>query len=81
MRTKKTGFYFTEGFGGDGRQGKHSIGWRPYKIWIGDLWECPDCKSQIVTGVGMQRVAEHYESNFNDILDRTNAKQLLVKDC
>jgi len=81
MRAKKNGFYFTEGMGGDGRRGKHSTEWIPYKIWVGDLWECPDCKAQIVVGVGMNRLAEHYEPDFNDILEQTNAKQLLVKDC
>jgi hypothetical protein len=87
MRIKKTGFYFVEGMphGGeepwDGRSGKNSVGWTPYKIWVGDLFECPDCHNQTISGVGHQRIAEHYEPGFKMALVNLNALQLLVKDC
>lgn len=86
-RPKKNGFYFTEGkphgasVEWDGKQGKHSAGWTPYKVWAGDMWECPDCGAQIVVGVPHNRIAEHYELDFEDVRLRLNATQLLVKDC
>ena len=38
----------------------------PYKLWMGDLWECTKCASQIIVGVGQQVIAEHYEDGFAD---------------
>lgn len=87
MRAKRNGFYFIEGMphGGsepwDGQQGKGSTGWTPYKVWVGDLWECPTCKAQTVIGVAPNRLAEHYEPDFEQVIKRTGAAQLLVKDC
>lgn len=84
MRAKKTGFYFIEGMpreGWDGEQGKNSAGWVPYKVWVGDLYECPDCSAQTVVGVSRNRLSEHFEPNFNEIIMSTGAAQLMVKDC
>lgn len=88
MRAKRNGFYFVEGkpYGGleawDGQSGKDSVGWTAYKLWVGDLWECPGCHTQTVAGVAHSRVAEHYENDFEDKLTRTGAMQnLFVKDC
>lgn len=84
---KKSGYYFVEGkqWGGDeewdGGRGKDSVGWTGYKVWSGDLYECSGCGSQIVVGVGTNRVAEHHESNFDTVVEQTGARQLLVKDC
>jgi hypothetical protein len=33
----------------------------PYQIWSGDLFECPSCKVEIVSGFGQQPVAEHFQ--------------------
>lgn len=35
--------------------------WRDYKLWMADLWKCEGCGHEMVTGFGMQPVAEHYE--------------------
>ena len=88
-RIKKNGYYFIEGMPHgdlendipwDGKSGKDSVGWIPYKLWVGDLWECPDCKAQIVTGVTKNRIAEHYEVTFTQQIQHCNP-QLFVKDC
>ena len=87
MRPKRNGYYFVEGkpWGGgmewDGERGKDSLGWTPYKVWVGDVWACPDCGSQIINGVGIDPVAEHYQDGFDEVMTRTNARQLMVKDC
>lgn len=88
MRPLRNGFYFIEGkpYGDpntpwDGSAGKHSVGWTPYKVWLGDLWGCPDCDAQIVVGVARTRLTEHYEPDFANVIARTGAAQLLVKDC
>jgi hypothetical protein len=55
-RPKRNGVYLCEGMPHgpewDGKSGRDSPGWLPYKIWQGDLWECPDCHAQIISGVG-----------------------------
>lgn len=84
MRAKKTGFYFLEGMpseGWDGKSGKDSSGWVPYKLWIGDLFECPDCGAQTVSGMNRNPVAEHYQPDFATMVARTGADRLMVKDC
>lgn len=38
--------------------------WKPYKLWMGDLWECLGCGNEIVVGHASSPIAEHYQSNF-----------------
>jgi hypothetical protein len=59
-RVKKNGFVFCEMI----PEGK--IGWRAYKVWHGDLWECPNCEHQLIEGVGKEPVAEHFDEEFAD---------------
>jgi hypothetical protein len=61
------------GIGGNGQ-------WWPYKLWVGDLWECPDCLTQIIIGTGQHPVAEHYESDFARKVTEYDP-QLQVNDC
>lgn len=60
--------------------------WKPYKLWMGDLWECPDCHAQTISGVGINRVAEHYEPDFEQKAKQAAAmnphgKLFQVNDC
>lgn len=82
-RAKKNGFYFLEGmpkFSGAAPGNAEPQNWEPYKLWCGDLWECPDCGAQIINGTGHDRVAEHYEFNFEDKVQRSGA-DFQVNDC
>jgi hypothetical protein len=54
MNAEKNGVCFTTIFS-DGRR---------YQLWSGDKWKCPDCKAEIIVGVGQSPIAEHYERNF-----------------
>jgi len=84
FRPKKNGFHFLEGMPirMDAKPGKGERGkWRPYKLWVGDLWECRDCKAQIVVGVPLEHISEHYQDEFLDEVHRRNATQLQVNDC
>jgi hypothetical protein len=88
MRPKKNGFYFTEGMPHshptephDNKVGKGSQGWSPYKVWVGDLWECPTCGSRIIVNVGSRPLSEHYQPGFTQLVTATGADWLLVKDC
>lgn len=81
-RMVRAGLPFIEGMpsGNDAPAGnKAPDRWRPYKVWFGDLWRCPDCGAEIISGVGSQRVAEHYEADFKDWADR--AEGLQINDC
>jgi hypothetical protein len=84
-RPKRNGVYLCEGMPHgpewDGQIGRDSPGWLPYKIWLGDLWECPNCHSQIISGVGAQPLDEHYTATFKQNLARTNALSYFIKDC
>jgi len=83
MRPKRNGYSFLEGMpvGQVHGTGKGAKGWVPYKLWMGDLWECPTCKTQLITGVAPKPIAEHHESNFGQQVESYGAQRLLVKDC
>jgi len=36
----------------------------PYQIWLADLFECPVCKVQIVSGFADRPLARHFEADF-----------------
>ena len=54
--------------------------WKPYKIWMGDLWECNGCGAEIIVGVGRHSVSEHYYHNFKAMIEKLNAR-IQVNDC
>jgi hypothetical protein len=82
FRPKKNGFPFIEGMPigsvapGTCRPDK----WKPYKLWMGDLWECHGCGANIVVGVGLNSIAEHYQEEFPRLVERL-APTLQVNDC
>lgn len=54
-------------------------GWVPYKLWVGDEWECRGCGAKIIIGC-LHPVAEHYESSFKGHVE-FYAPQIQVNDC
>lgn len=78
-RPSKTGVYFLENMPivngaapGDAEPEK----WKPYKLWSGDEWKCPNCKSTIIVGTGLVPIAFHHEPNFLDKVERFGADKL-----
>lgn len=54
--------------------------WSPYKLWVADLWECPDCGHELIVGWASAPVSEHYKPEFKaEIMARRPV--LLVNDC
>ena len=67
FRPSQNGKWFIEGMpdGNDAPSGLSAPErWRPYKLWNGDEWRCPDCGSTIIVGVAGRPLAEHYEPDF-----------------
>jgi len=58
---KKNSVYVLETFGD---------GIKPFRIWMADLLECPDCEFNLLTHFGSRQVSEHFESDFEDWLDK-----------
>lgn len=84
FRPRKNGYYFIEGMPKQtlAPRGKgNDDHWRPYKLWSGDLWECPNCHVQIVVGTAIHPVAEQHEPSFARDVVQFGAQQLIVKDC
>ena len=42
----------------------------PYKLWSADLLECPKCNHRIITGFGNRAIAEHYQPDFTETVDK-----------
>ncbi len=55
LRPRKNGVIVLETF---------EDGHTPYKIWMADLFECPDCAHQIIDGYGVNPISEHYMDDF-----------------
>lgn len=83
FRPKQTGLPFIEGMpkGGIPKAGNAEPDkWRPYKLWMGDLWECPDCHAEVIVGVAHNPVAEHFEEHFASAVAERGAV-LQINDC
>ncbi len=84
FKIEKSGFYFLEGMpteNGALPGGIDKEKWKPYKLWAGDKWKCPGCGAEIISGVGFNRIAEHYEEDFQTRIEQMNATQFQVNDC
>lgn len=44
---------------------------QPYQIWDADLWSCPKCGYELITGFGQGPIAQHWEEG--GVLERTIA--------
>jgi hypothetical protein len=66
-RIEKSGAYVIEYFG---------IPPHPYKIWMYDGWKCPKCGHVIMAGHGDGPISEHFEPDFNDILNNLKEGKL-----
>lgn len=45
----------------------------PYKVWFADLWRCPKCGHKVIAGFGLKCVSQHYQDNFQAVLERAQA--------
>jgi hypothetical protein len=83
FKPAKIGFYFTEGMPADGAKPglEDAARWTPYKVWVGDIYECAGCGTQIIVGAPPDRIAEHYESDFAETRRKLSADQFQVNDC
>jgi hypothetical protein len=56
MKVKRNGIELLEMAGAQNPQ--------PYKLWQADLFMCPGCGIEIVSGYGQKPVAEHFQDGF-----------------
>ncbi len=82
FRPKKNDFSFIEGMPVDGAKPgtAEPEKWKPYKLWLGDKWECKGCGAEIVVGTGRIPVSEHYKPDFPQTVLAYNPT-LQVNDC
>jgi len=82
-RVQKNGVAFIEAmpFGVNAPPGTEAPElWRPYKLWRGDLWRCEGCDHVLIAGVARAPVVEHYQSEFNDWVDKLGPI-VTINDC
>lgn len=41
-------------------------------VWAGDMYECPKCKAQIITGFGKGAIAYEHEPKFERYATQSN---------
>lgn len=84
FRMKRSGYYFTEGMPVHNEAAAGTAepeGWRPYKLWSGDLYECQGCGAQIISGFGHGPIAIQHHDNFEALRVELGANRLQVNDC
>jgi hypothetical protein len=57
----------------------HDDEWADYKLWLGDLWSCPECGHEIVIGA-LRPLSEHYEPGYQAALARC-PPTIRINDC
>jgi hypothetical protein len=65
LRPEKNGVWLIEMF-------QHDT--EPYSIWHADLWKCPKCGVEIVSGYG-GKATFYFEENFPRLLDIAQQEQ------
>jgi hypothetical protein len=78
FRMVRSGVAFEEGMPTTDAVGTPT--WKPYKLWLGDLWRCPTCKAETISGVGGGPVAEHFQSDYA-LAVQTLRPLVRVDDC
>lgn len=85
-RPKRNGVKFIEMMPKDGAARPTKAGteepesWQPYKLWVGDLWECRGCGHLSIHGVGFGPLAERHQEHFAKECAAGNVV-VLVNDC
>ena len=54
--------------------------WKPYKLWMADLWRCEGCGTEILCGFGRLPISIQHEFDFADKVARSNSV-VQVNDC
>lgn len=54
--------------------------WVPYKLWFGDLWKCPGCGHELISGTGFTPIAVVHEDGFAEKVKLRGAT-FQVNDC
>lgn len=81
FKIERNGVRFIEAMPGNGNPVAGTFeahNWTPYKLWLGDLWKCPDCGAQTISGVGLQPISEHFHENFAELAKDAS---IVVNDC
>ena len=84
FRPKKSGTWFIEGMPTDNLAAPGTAEperWKPYKLWAGDLWACGGCGAEIVVGVAHHPLAEHFQSDFAAVCERSPVPLVQINDC
>ncbi len=37
----------------------------PYRVWFADLWRCPTCAAEVVTGFAPKPWGEHFQPDYS----------------
>jgi hypothetical protein len=63
FRPKKNGVWLTE-----------MAEFGPYRVWAADLWECPGCGTQVISGFANEPT-EHFEKGFDYFYAKVHASE------
>lgn len=69
MKTEQNGVFVAEMF-----QDNAKI----YKIWHADMWKCPLCDYEVISGFGFSPLANHFDRDLEEWVKELKAKGEVV---
>lgn len=83
-RPERTGLSFIEGMPQRSDTppglGARESEWVPYKLWSGDVWKCPGCGHELISGTGSIPIAVVHEDGFAEKV-KLHGATFQVNDC
>jgi hypothetical protein len=52
----------------------------PYKLWMGDLWECRGCGHELIVGTGQLPISQDFHPDFQKQIKDWRA-EIKINDC
>ena len=79
MRCKKNDVKVIEGMPTKNADGEEV--WVPYKVWAADLWACPTCNHQIITGYSKRAIEKHDPRFEAELRFAKEHMHFIINDC
>ena len=52
----------------------------PVQVWDSDMWKCPECGIEVLTGFGLGPVAMHFHEHFDRAVAGYREKGMLIEE-
>ena len=50
----------------------------PYKVHLGDIWRCPVCDKEVVKGIALEPILEHWKDDIKEAIRNAEQSGMIV---